>query len=195
LLTGRQGAQRRDDGKEMETVLIIFLATVLIVALVTDVRFGIIPNYLTGSVMLIGLTYHGIMGGLNGFLFGALGLVVGIGLFIIPYIMGGMGAGDAKLMGAVGAILGAKEVFVAGVYTVFLGGLYAVILILVKRKEFGELFERYAIMLKLFVRTQQFCFIPAEKGEKTPRLFYGVAIACGTLTAMILQRHGFKLLN
>ncbi|MHC4716963.1 MAG: A24 family peptidase, partial [Planctomycetota bacterium] len=165
----------------METVLIIFLVTVLIVALVTDVRFGIIPNYLTGSVMLVGLTYHGITGGLNGFLFGALGLVVGIGLFFLPYIMGGMGAGDAKLMGAVGAILGAKEVFAAGVYTAILGGLYAVILILIKRKECGEFFERYAMMLKLFVRTQQFCFIPAEKGEKTPRLFYGVAIACGTL--------------
>ena len=106
-----------------------------------------------------------------------------------------MGAGDAKLMGAIGAILGAKNVFIAGVYTAIFGGVYTVILVIVKRKECAEFIERYVLMLKVFILTQRISFIPAQESEKTPKLFYGVAIACGTLTAIFGKRIGINFLS
>ena len=171
--------------------LIMFLGIVLIVATVTDLRFQKIPNILTFPVMVTALAYHGITSGLDGLVFSASGLFLGIALLILPFLFGVMGAGDVKLMGAVGAILGARGAFIAFIFTGLAGGIYALILILVRRKQCREFVSRYAIMLKTFVLTGRFIPIPAGTDEKSPRLFYGVAIASGTLFSIFLQSLGY----
>jgi prepilin peptidase CpaA len=176
----------------METFLIIFLASVLSAAVFTDLRFQKIPNYLTFSTVIIALAYHGVAKGLDGLLFSAGGLAVGMSLFILPYAKGGMGAGDVKLMGAVGAILGAKGALIAALYTALFGGIYALILFVIRHKECASLIARYATMLKVFAVTRHFIFISADEGENAPRLFYGVAIALGTLFSVYLELSGYK---
>jgi len=66
----------------------IFLSAVLIVASVNDLRFQKIPNLLTYPAMAVALVYHFVMNGLNGLLFSAVGLALGIAILIIPYLMG-----------------------------------------------------------------------------------------------------------
>ena len=171
--------------------LIMFLGIVLIVATVTDLRFQKIPNILTFPVMVIALTYHGVTNGLDGLLFSAAGLALGIGLLILPYLLGVMGAGDVKLMGAVGAILGARGAFIAFLFTGIAGGIYALIILLIRRKECRAWVTRHATTLKTFLFTGHFIPIPADKDEKTPRLFYGVAIASGTLFSVFLELSGY----
>ncbi len=92
-----------------------------------------------------------------------------------------MGAGDAKLMGAVGAILGSKGVFVAFLLTAIIGGIYAIITILLHQKQFKGFFTKQLITLKLFILTRKFIPDPVEDSNKKPKLCYGVAIALGTL--------------
>ena len=165
----------------IDTSLIILLICILIVAAIIDIRIRKIPNLLTYPAMIAGLVYHGVMSGPNGLFFSAGGLVLGIAIFILPYLMGGMGAGDAKLMGAVGAVLGPSGVFNASVFTAIAGGIYALLLLPFHYRMHRGLFTRFATMIKTFAVTGLFIYIPAVENEKKPKLCYAIAIASGTL--------------
>ena len=174
--------------------LILLLLSILSISAIIDFRSQKIPNMITFPAAAIALLYHFLTNGIDGLLFSALGLATGIGLLIIPYMLGGMGAGDAKLMGAVGAILGSKGVFVAFLITALIGGIYAIILTLLNRKQFRGFFTKQLITLKLFILTRKFIPDPVEGSDKKPRLCYGVAIALGTFIYMGLDLSGYHLI-
>ena len=178
----------------METFLIIFLGSVLIVAAVNDVRFQKIPNLLTFPTMAVAIVCHVVTNGLDGLLFSVGGLALGIAIFILPFLMGGMGAGDAKLMGAVGAILGLRGVFIAFLFTAIVGGVYALIILLINRQYSKGFITRHATTVKTFVLTRCFIPIPGAEDEKKPRLCYGVAIALGTFLYMFLELSGHEFI-
>lgn len=92
----------------MDIYLNLVLITVLLIALVIDMRIFKIPNLLTYPAMAAALTLHTVLNGASGLLFSLLGLVAGLGIFFLPFSLGLMGAGDVKLMGAVGAALGVR---------------------------------------------------------------------------------------
>ena len=81
-------------------ILYVSLAFALIIATITDIKKQKIYNWLTGSMCAGAFLFHILTNGFDGFVFGIKGLVVGVCLLVIPFILGGMGAGDAKLMGA-----------------------------------------------------------------------------------------------
>jgi prepilin peptidase CpaA len=97
--------------------------------------------------------------------------------------MGGMGAGDAKLMGCVGALLGPKGALIAFLSTAIVGGIYALV-ILTFHGYLKETAKRYGTMLKTFILTKELVYIAPAKSEKKSRLCYGVAIALGTLISV-----------
>src|SRR6476469_5957283 len=109
----------------METVMIISLTLVLAIAIWTDLRSGLLPNRLTFSAMGLALLAHGWMSGFQGMIFSLAGLGTGFGIFLLLYLWGGMGAGDVKLMAAVGSIVGAYGALVSGILAILVGGIYA----------------------------------------------------------------------
>ncbi len=173
--------------------LVTFLCCILIISAAIDIRSQKIPNLLTFPTMVVGLSYHTVVAGWNGLLFSFSGLALGIGVFFIPYLMGGMGAGDAKLMGAAGTIIGPKGVFIAFIFTAITGGVYALIVFLLNIQYFRSFITRSALAAKTFAFTRQFIPIPAAETEKKPKLCYGVAIAIGTLFYIFLNYYGYKL--
>lgn len=165
----------------IESPLFLFLTIILLIAAVIDIRFHKIPNWVTFPTMIAAIVGQTSMKGFEGLLFSLEGIGVGIAILIIPYLMGGMGAGDAKLMGAVGGILGPKGVFTAFLFAAIMGGIYAVVL-LALHGYLKETAKRYGTILKTFILTQQLVYIPSPtKKEKKPRLYYGLAIGSGTL--------------
>ena len=128
-------------------------------------------------------------------LFSAVGLFTGIGLLILPYLMGGMGAGDAKLLGAVGAIFGAKGVFLSFLFTTIAGGIYAVILLLLNPRYVRSFLMRHASKIRRSAPTDQFVPAPAGKNENKPKLCYGIAIAAGTLFYLISEWTGYRVIS
>ena len=112
--------------------LILPLITVAI-ATYTDIRWRIIPNKLTMPAILIGLILHTIHAGWSGFILSLLGLTVGGGLLLILHFAGGMGAGDVKLMGAIGALTGPATVMSALLLSCLFGGLYAFVKIVIDK--------------------------------------------------------------
>ncbi len=80
-------------------------------AVYTDSRRGIIPNRLTVPAMAGGLALRALLGGWDGFLTGGAGLLTGFGVLLVPFLFLRLGAGDVKLMGALGAFLGPELTF------------------------------------------------------------------------------------
>ncbi len=163
---------------------ILFLIVILPIAAVYDLRFQKIPNWLTFPTMAAGLIFYTYTAGLKGLIFSVEGLLLGMAFFIVFYICAGVGAGDVKLMGAVGSVLGMKGVFAAFLGTALVGGAYAIIL-LTLHGLLKETVKRYGGILKVFLFTGKFVSLPPDAGTKRPVLNYGIAIAFGTLFSIM----------
>jgi len=106
------------------------LVVVLLIVMYTDFRWLRIPNVVTYPTMLVGLVL-GAVEGLPGQLFAG-GLVDHIAALVLAfaisypfYTAGGLKAGDAKLLMAIGAVRGTNFLLVAAVYGAILGGIIA----------------------------------------------------------------------
>ena len=163
--------------------IIIF---VLGIAVIYDIRFGRIPNWLTFPAMAVAIVCHVGIAGVPGLLSSTAGLLIGFSIFLVLYLLGGMGAGDVKLMAAVGAFLGPRDVLLAAVFTAIAGGIYAIMLLAIQKGNRKALI-RFGAMAKGLLLTGHFVQIPATGNEKTTPLRYGVAIGVGTL-AVLAQR-------
>src|SRR5580698_3758715 len=92
----------------------VWLVTVtLIVAAVIDGLKLKVPNWITFPMILSGWVYSTAAFGWNGLADSLLGTVVGLGLLLPAYAIGGMGAGDVKLLAGVGAWVWASVTFYA----------------------------------------------------------------------------------
>lgn len=161
----------------------------------SDLKNQKIPNSITFSLALFGLAYHAFNNGLPGIFLSFMGLFTGVAIFIVPYILGGMGAGDAKLMGGIGTVLGPKGVFITGILSVFIGFIYAIILLAIHSNYGISFFKRSAIAVKTFFFTRQWIYIPPESEEKRPTLCYALPIALGTLIYIYLKATGSTLIQ
>jgi Flp pilus assembly protein protease CpaA len=91
------------------------------IAMVTDMKWGKIYNWLTFPLLLAGLVISPIVSGWSGLGFSLLGSLLGIGLYLGLALFGIIGMGDVKLMGAIGALNGPGYVFTVFLYTSLLG--------------------------------------------------------------------------
>jgi prepilin peptidase CpaA len=110
----------------IEVAFIVLVASSL--AALTDVWRFKVYNLLTLPVILGGMLYHTALAGWSGLALSAAGAAFGLAVFSIPYVMGGVGAGDVKFVVALGAWLGIAPLSVI----VFIGclatGVYALVL-------------------------------------------------------------------
>src|SRR5262245_59073484 len=110
----------------IEAVLVL----VVILAAWTDIRTRRIPNPITVAGALLGFLLHVWHSGLQGALTSIEGALLGLGLFIVFYFAGGMGAGDVKLFAAVGALVGPQALVLVFVFTGLLGGITAAAIVI-----------------------------------------------------------------
>ena len=151
-----------------QAILIILISAV---GSIYDCKSRRIPNWLTlGSFVLI-LAYHTVRLNLHDALQCILGLIVGILLLIIPYLMGGMGAGDVKLLGVIGALVGYKDILWIFFYTALCGLVFGVLWIIARPDH-----------LKFLITTGKI-LPPVDKKQKLP---YGVAILFGVIVYLFL---------
>ena len=92
------------------TIIAAMTLTVALVACVTDIRSRRIPNVLTFGAAVAGLLFHLATGGRDAGFDSAMGYLAGTALFLPFFLLGGMGAGDIKLLAALGAWIGPHDV-------------------------------------------------------------------------------------
>jgi prepilin peptidase CpaA len=125
-------------------VLIALVAAVI--AAVTDIWKFKVYNVLTLPLLVSGIVYHGLRADLGNSL---MGILFGFGALIALYVIGGMGAGDVKLMAALGAWLGVKLTFYVFIASSLAAGLYAVLLMLLTGKMGETLVNLHILWLRL----------------------------------------------
>ncbi|MGH8575705.1 MAG: A24 family peptidase [Gammaproteobacteria bacterium] len=161
------------------------LALMLVLAAWLDMRYHRIPNGITFGGAMAGLALQCYLGGLEGLGSGLGGLIVGLAVFLPFYMRGAMGAGDVKLMAAVGAFFGPSATLLAAALTLIVGGVMAVA-ILVWHGGLGSLARRYLTTLNFLVATGTLSHAGPRPGEAAARRFpYALAIGLGTLWAIL----------
>src|SRR5580658_10428899 len=165
------------------------LASLLCASLsaVYDVASRRIPNFLTFPGLVIGLALHGFVGGWRESVTAALGgLLCGL-IFLIFYLAGGMGAGDVKLMAAVGCLAGFSRIATLLVFTGLAGGVMAIAMALARRQLVATLHNMFA--LAMHHRTMGLTPHPEFNvgNEQALRLPYALAIAAGCALDLCLQ--------
>lgn len=154
----------------------------------SDVRTRRIPNLLSGGAMVGGLLLNGLYGGGQGLAGSLAGLALLIGLLLPPFALGGIGGGDVKMMGGVGALLGVQLGFAALTIGMLLGG--AVMLAHLAR--LGRLREKLVHTTNLFSlavltrSTEPLRVSAADPGAIS--LPYSVPLGLGTVAAIITSQ-------
>jgi prepilin peptidase CpaA len=100
-------------------------AAVGVAATVDDLRRRQIANWIPAVALAGGLACHIWSDGWRGAALSLGGMAVGFAIFLIFYVLGGMGGGDIKLMAGFGALLGTTRTLEAALWTAIIGGLIA----------------------------------------------------------------------
>jgi prepilin peptidase CpaA len=95
-------------------------------AMIDDLARRQIANWIPLSALAAGFGWQIGQSGLTGLLYAAIGTVAGFAIFLIFYLLGGMGGGDVKLMAGFGALLGFHRLLEAALWTAGMGGVIAV---------------------------------------------------------------------
>jgi Flp pilus assembly protein protease CpaA len=101
----------------------------VLIAAATDLRSFKIYNMISMPLLVSGLVYHGVVAGKSEFVESLLGALFGFTVLILLYTMGGVGAGDVKLLAAVGAWLGLPRTVCVFLASSLAAGGYAVFLL------------------------------------------------------------------
>lgn len=117
----------------MEHAVTFILLPVCAAACYTDLRHRIISNKLTIPLILVAPALWGALAGWLGVKASLIGILLGLLLLIIPYMLGGMGGGDVKLLMALGGIGGPAFVFSVFIYMSIAGGIIALVMLVQKR--------------------------------------------------------------
>jgi prepilin peptidase CpaA len=154
------------------TLLAVVAAAVAALAALLDVHQRRIPNWLTVSTFVVGIGLNAWQSGVTGALLALAGGLLGLAILLPFYAVRGLGAGDVKLLAALGAVVGPQVVIGIALYGAVLGGVMSIV-VLARRRRLG-----FAVREMVVLRQT-----PSRSGAKAP---YGLAIAGGVYLAQLL---------
>lgn len=161
-----------------QLLVVLCLLGLLVGAVAIDVHRHRVPNYLVMLGLVLGVVTQAYAGGFSGLAEGGLGLLTGFALFLPMYLLGGMAAGDVKLMAVVGLFLDPYSAMWAALLSVMAGSVIGLVIILLCG-QMGRTATRYLLMAR--ARS----YLSPEPGEVAAKAFpYSIAILVGTLASL-----------
>lgn len=189
----------------MATASNVLLLMLVSLSAAFDAKERRIPNKITFVGIVVGLLFNLITGGWIGFLNSFLGLLAGIAIFFIPFAVGGMGAGDVKLMGAIGALMGWRFSMETAIYSALVGGVMVLVYLVYTRKMrdtlsgmlmglvqfLNRIIQKRGYSETLMRAEQTFC----KNGQEYKKIYipYGVAIAGGAVLVLLAYSQGIQV--
>jgi prepilin peptidase CpaA len=170
----------------LHATVVLFLTA----CVVWDLGARRIPNVLSLSAAVVGLTLNGFYFGVAGLGHSLLGVSLMVALLLAPFAAGGIGAGDVKMMGAVGALLGPTLALAALLAGMLMGGVIAALHLM----RLGLLLERLQVIRDALVAAVLARSVEplrmSSAAANAITLPYGVPLALGTLATMIAAALG-----
>ncbi len=162
--------------KELTIDTILFVT--LIIAVITDLKTRKIYDKLTIPVAIIGLALNAVFFQFAGIKNSAIGWVVGVAIFMIF----GLGGGDVKLLGAVGALKGWLFTLTSVMYIGIAGGFFVVIYLIWK----GQMLKTLTNSFNMFFKRSEF------KKKEAERIYlpYGPMILIGIVWNYLAINYG-----
>ncbi len=163
-----------------------FVTITLVVAAVIDGLKLKVPNWITFPMIISGWIYSAAFSpyaGWEGLMFSLVGTVVGLALLMPLYAIGGMGAGDVKLLAGVGAWVWGTVTLYAFVVSAVVGGIIAVLMVLSQRK-WGKHQSQFWMICNEILTVkdpEKLAAIAAERKPTMMLLPFGIPIAIGTI--------------
>ena len=174
--------------KPIPNSLQALLVVLVLAAALFDFLYRRIPNWLVLSGLIAGVILRTVLGGWRGLGEAAAGFGFAFAVYLIFYALRAMGAGDLKLMAAVGAITGPVNWFSIFILTSIIGGVLAMLLLVVKGGLNRVLKNVFVILGELAQGRAPHQAEPAlDVGSNLAvTLPHGITIAMGTCLFLIL---------
>jgi len=175
--------------------VVMVVLILLLTAAVFDVLYRRIPNWLTVSGVVLGLAMNTVIGAPEaGVVFALIGLAVAFSIYAGLYSLRAMGAGDVKLMAAVGALVGWERWFGIFFVTALIGGLMALILVLARGRLKKTLFNVSFILSEM--KSGRPAYLANEEldvnNKKSLGLPHGAVIAVSTVFYLAISARFVK---
>ena len=165
-----------------DLVLLILIMTCLI----TDLRERKIYNKVVFPAVAAGIVLNTAQLGLPGLRTSIAGFITGILIFLVPFALGGLGAGDVKLLGSVGALKGPLFAIYAALAAALIGGVLALLVLLWQRKLLSTL-KRLGMAIFILLRGggSSVAQLLLERTPYSSLIPYGLPIFLGTIAAYL----------
>jgi len=169
----------------------ILLGILVMVAAVYDIRYRRIPNWLVLAGIVAGCAWNTYSSGGTGLLHALKGLGLGFILYFPLYLLRARGAGDVKLLAAVGAITGPGNCFWVFLLTAILGGVIALVLLMFKGRVRHTFFNvswimRDMLRLRAPFKSNEELDVTTTKGMRLP---HGAMIAVGAVAFILMAQY------
>jgi prepilin peptidase CpaA len=168
-----------------ELLLLIDALAIAIAAAVIDVQQRRIPNWLTYSAIGMGVLLRAFYFGWQGLFTALCGCLLAGGIVFIFYVVRAMGAGDLKLLAAIGTIVGPRQALIVLMGTALAGGVMALIYAAYRGQLWVTLANVGAVMKFHAVSGLKPHPEANLDNPEALRMPYGLAIAVGTLYAFV----------
>ena len=173
----------------------ILLGILVAIAAIFDVRYRRIPNWLVLAGIIVGCAWNVSSAGWSGLGRASAGLGLGFILYFPLYLLRARGAGDVKLLAAVGAVTGPRNCLWIFLLTAILGGIIAVVLLLFRGRVRQTFFNvgwiiRDLLHLQAPWRSSEELDVTTTRGLRLP---HGAMIAVGVLAFIFMAQYGVNI--
>lgn len=167
-------------------VKLSILSVIAVLIIYYDVKYRRIPNLVVVFGLVSGLIVNASYFGFAGLLSSIEGGLIAFLPMLALHVFGAMGAGDVKLFGAIGAVIGAKVILPTMFVVIMIGGVLGVITMLRSKTVFSTLHGVLRIFVGLLPGWEMPRFsLPHDRKQTIP---YGVAITIGSVISTLVFR-------
>lgn len=185
--------------EQIDSLVTWITIIVVLIAMYTDILWRKVFNRLTFPAAIIGLALYTLESGWSGLLFSSIGLILGLVIFIVPFVFGKMGGGDVKLIGALGALVGGYGIINIILYTAITGGVLAVVIASYNKKLKDTMLRALKLVGHIIKSVRDLVLVgniikptdelsPKDTDTKSIKMPYSLAIGGGTFCLLIFGR-------